>query len=116
MLNPVEKSAHTRIFLDFSLIYTVGAAHSLNSTFDNMPIFTNQSSSLIISSIAANGTFHLFLKMGRVFSFSSNFALILVHLPRPAENTSGKIPFSSILIFSASAVMHSTFWQNVLIG
>ena len=54
-----------------------------------------------------------FLKMGRVFSFSSNFALILVHLPKPAENASGKIPFSSILIFSASVVMHSTFCQNV---
>ena len=54
--------------------------------------------------------------MGRVFSFSSNFALFLVHLPRPAENISGKLPFSSILIFSASAAMHSTFWQNVLIG
>ena len=54
--------------------------------------------------------------MGHVFSFSSNFALILVHLPRPAENTSGKLLFSSILIFSASVVMHSTFWQNVLIG
>ena len=63
-----------------------------------------------------NGTFRFFLKMGRVFSFSSNFALILVHLPRPAEITSGKLPFSSILIFSASVVMHSTFWQNVLIG
>ena len=81
-----------------------------------MSIFTNRSSSLFISSVAANGTFRFFLKMGRVFSFSSNFALILVHLPRPAENTSGKLPFSSILIFSASAVMHSTFWQNVLIG
>ena len=81
-----------------------------------MPIFTNRSSSLFISSFAANGTFRFFLKMGRVISFSSNFALILVHLPRPAENTSGKLPFSSILIFSASAVMHSTFWQNVLIG
>ena len=79
-----------------------------------MPIFTNRSSSLFISSVATNGTFRLFLKMGRVFPFSSNFALILVHLPRPAENTSGKIPFSSILIFSV--VMHSTFWQNVLIG
>ena len=51
-----------------------------------------------------------------VFSFRSNFALILVHLPRPAENTSGKLPFSSILIFSVSAVMHSTFWQNLFIG
>ena len=51
-----------------------------------------------------------------VFSFCSNFALILVHLPRPAENTSEKQPFSSILIFSASAVIHSTFWQNILIG
>ena len=81
-----------------------------------MPIFTNRSSSLFISSVAANGPFRFFLKMGRVFSFSSNFALILVHLPRPAENTSGKLPFSSILIFSVSAVMHSTFWQNVLIG
>ena len=83
--------------------------------FDNVPIYTNRSSSLFISSIAANGTFRFFLKMGRVFSFSLNFALILVHLPRPAENTSGKLPFSSILIFSASAVMHSSFWQNVLI-
>ena len=81
-----------------------------------MPIFTNRSSSLFISSVAANATFRFFLKMGRIFSFSSNFALILVHLPRPAENTSGKLPFSSILIFSASVVMHSTFLQNVLIG
>ena len=81
-----------------------------------MLIFTNWSSSLFISSVAANGTFHFFLKMGRVFSFSTNFALILVHLPRPAENTSGKLLFSSILIFSALAVMHSTFWQNILIG
>ena len=86
--------------------------HSLNSTFDNMPIFTNRSSSLFISSVVANGTFRCFLKMGSVFSFSSNFALILVHLPRPAKNTSGKLPFSSILIFSASAVMHSIFWQK----
>ena len=81
-----------------------------------MPIFTNRSSSLFISSVAANGTFRFFLKVGCVVSFSSNFALILVHLPRSAENTSGKLPFSSILIFSASVVMHSTFWQNVLIG
>ena len=81
-----------------------------------MLIFTNRSSSLFISSVAANGTFRFFLKMGRVFSFGSNFALILVHLLRPAENTSGKLPFSSILIFSASALMHSTFWQNELIG
>ena len=103
-------------FLRFFLIYTVRAAHSLNSTSDNMPIFTNRSSSIFISLVTANGTFLFFLKMGRVFSFSSNFALILVHLPRPAENTSGKLLFSSILIFSASAVMHSTFWQNVLIG
>ena len=81
-----------------------------------MPIFSNRSSSLFISSVTANGTFRFFLKVGRVFSFSSNFALILVHLLRPAENTSGKLPFSSILTFSASAVLHSTFWQNVLIG
>ena len=81
-----------------------------------MPIFIDQSSSLFISSVATNGTFCFFLKMGRVFSFSSNFALILVHLPRPAENISGKLPFSYILIFSASAVMHSTFWQKVFIG
>ena len=81
-----------------------------------MPIFTNRSSSLFISSVAANVTFRFFLKMGHVFSISSNFALILVHLPRPAENPSGKLPFSFILIFSASTVMHSTFWQNVLIG
>ena len=100
-------------FLRFFFIYTVGADHSLNSIFDNMPILTNRSNSLFISSVAANGTFHFFLKMGRVFSFGSNFALILVHLPRSAENTSGKLPFSSILIFSASVVMHSTFWQNV---
>ena len=114
--NPVEKSAHTRISLDFFHIYTDAAAHLLNSTFDNMPIFTNRSSSLFISSVVANGTFCLFLKMGWVFSFSSNFALILVHSPRPTENTSGKLPFSSILILSASVVMHSTFWQNILIG
>ena len=81
-----------------------------------MPIFTDRSSSLFISSVAPNGTFRFFLKMGSVFSFSSNFALILVNLPKPDENTSGKLPFSSILIFSASSVMHSTFWQNVLIG
>ena len=81
-----------------------------------MPVFTNRSSSWFIFSVAANGTFRFFLKIGRVFSFRSNFALILVHLPRAAENTSGKLPFSSILIYSASAVMHSTFWQNVLIG
>ena len=37
--NPVEKFAHTRISLDFFLIYTVWAAHSLNSTYDDMPIF-----------------------------------------------------------------------------
>ena len=73
-----------------------------------------RSSTLFISSVAANGTFHFFLKMGRVFSFSSNFALILEHLPRPAENNSGKLPFSFILFFSASDVMHSTFWQNVM--
>ena len=115
--NPVEISAHTRISLDFFHIYTVEAAHSLNSTFDNMPIFTNRSSSLFISSVAANGTFRFFLKMGRVFSFSSNFVLILLHFPRPAENTSGKLPFSSILIFSAFFFfLHSTFGQNVLIG
>ena len=81
-----------------------------------MPIFTNRSISLFISSVAANSTFRFFLKMGCVFSFSSNFALILVHLPRSAENTSRKLPFSSILIFSPSVLMHSTFWQNVLIG
>ena len=81
-----------------------------------MLIFTNWSCSSSISLVAANGTFRFFLKIGRVFSFSSNFDLILVHFPRPAENTSGKLPFSSILIFSASAVMQSTFWQNVLIG
>ena len=73
-----------------------GSSLSLNSTFYDIPIFTNRSSSLFISSVAAKGTFRFFLKMGRVFSFSSNFALILVHLPRPAENTSGKLPFSSI--------------------
>ena len=103
-------------FLRFFRIYTVGVAYSLNSTFDNMPIFTNRYRSLFISSFAANGTLRLFLKMGRVFSFCSNFALILVYLPRPAENTSGKLPFSSILIFSATAVIHSNFWQNVLNG
>ena len=97
-------------------MYTVGAAHSLNSTFDNMPIFTNRSSALFISSVAENGTFHFFLKMGHVFSFCSNFALILIHLSRPAENASGKLHFSWILIFSASSVMHFIFWQNVLIG
>ena len=99
----------------FRNLLCFGSSLSLNSSFDNMPIFTKWSSSLFISSVAANGTFCFFRKMGRVFSFSSNFALILVHLPRLAENTSGKLPFSSILIFSASAVMHSTFWQNVLI-
>ena len=96
----------------FRSLFCFGSSLSLNSTFDNMPIFTNRSSSLFISSIAANGTFRFFLKMGQVFSFSSNFAIILVHLPRPAENTSGKLPFSSILIFSASAVMHSTFFAK----
>ena len=115
-LGPSTMYTISPIFFLFFFIYTIGAAHSLNSTFNNMPIFTNQSSSLFISSIAVNGMFHFFLKMGRVFSFSLNFALILVHLLRPAENTSGKLPFSSILIFSASAVMHSTFWQNILIG
>ena len=99
-------------FLRFFLICTVGEAFG----FDSMPIFTNRSSSLFISSVAANGTFRFFLKMGRVFSFSSNFASNFVNLLRPAENTSRKLPFCSILIFSASAVMHSTFWQNVLIG
>ena len=62
-------------------------------------LFCFGSSSWFIFSVAENGTFRSFLKMGRVFSFSSNFALILVHLPRPAENTSGKLPFNSILIF-----------------
>ena len=81
-----------------------------------MPIFTNRSSFLFISLVAANGTFRFFRKMGRVFSFTLNFTLILVHLLRPTKNTPGKLAFSSILIFSASAVMHSTFWQNVLIG
>ena len=81
-----------------------------------MPVFTNRSSSWFIFSSVANSTFRFFLKMGRVFSFSSNFALILVHLPRPAENYQRKLPFNSILIFSGSAVLHSTFWQNVLIG
>ena len=76
----------------FFPIYTVGAAHSLNSSFD-MPILTNRSSSLFISSVVANNTFRFFLKMGRVFSISSNFALILVHLPRPAENISEKLLF-----------------------
>ena len=72
---------------------------AVNIFFVDMSIFTNWSSSLSISSVAANGKFRFFLKIGRVFSFNSNFALILVHLPRPAENTSGKLPFSSILIF-----------------
>ena len=66
--------------------------------------------------VVANGTFCFFLKLRRIFSFSSNFALILVDLPRPTENTSGKLHFSSIINFSASAVMHSTFLQNLLIG
>ena len=100
----------------FRSLFCFGSSLSLNSTFDNSPIFTNRSSSWFISSVAANGTFRFFLKLGRVFSFSSNFALILVHLPRPAENTSWKCPFSSLLIFSASVVMHSTFWPNVFIG
>ena len=95
-------------FLRFFLICTVGAAHSLNSTFDNMPMSTNRFSSLFISSVPANGTFRFFLKMGRVFSFSSNFALIFVHLPRPAENTSGNYLLVPILIFSASAVISET--------
>ena len=77
----------------FRNLFCFGSSLSLNSTFDNMPIFTNQSSSLFISSVVANSAF---LKMGRVFPFRSNFALILVHLPRPAENTSGKLPFCSI--------------------
>ena len=84
-------------------LFCFGSSLSLNSTFDDMPIFTNRSISLFVSSVAANSTFYFFQKMGRVFSFSSNFALILDHLPRPAENTWGKLPFSSILIFSASA-------------
>ena len=93
----------------FRSLFCFGSSFSLNSTSDNMPVFTNQSSSLFISSVTANGTFRFFLKVGRVFSLSSNFALILVHLPWPAGNTSGKLPFSSILNFSASSVMHSTF-------
>ena len=55
-------------------------------------------------------------KNGACIFLQFKFSLMLVYLPRPAENTSGKLPFSSILIFSASAVMHSTFWQNVSIG
>ena len=88
--NPVEKYAHIRISLDFFLIYTVGADNLLNSTFDNMIIFTNRSSYFFNSSVAVNGTFRFFLKLGRIFSFSSHFTLILVYLPRPV---------SSILIF-----------------
>ena len=106
--NPVEKSAHTRISLYFFSIYTVGGAHLLNSTFDNMPIFTNRSSPLFISSVATNGTYRFFLKMGRVFSFCSNFSTF--------AKTSWKFLGETTLIFSASPVMHSTFWQNVLIG
>ena len=79
----------------FRSLFCFRSSLSLNSTFDNMPIFTNRSSSLFISSVAANGRFRFFLKMGRVFSFRSNFGLIFVHLPRPAENTLGKLLFSS---------------------
>ena len=90
-------------FLDanvvFRSLFFFGGSLSLNSTFENLPLFTNRSSSLFISSVAANSTFHFFLKMGPVLSFSSNFVLILVRLPIPAENISGKLPFSSILIF-----------------
>ena len=59
----------------FRNLFCFGSSLS-NSTFDSMPIFTNRSSSLFISSVAAKGTFRFFLKIGRVFSFSSNFALI----------------------------------------
>ena len=96
----------------FRSLFCFRSILSLNSTFDNIPIFTNLSKSLFISSVAANGTFRFFLKMGCVFSFGSNFALILAHLPRPAENTSRKLSFSSLLIFSASVVKHFTFLQK----
>ena len=72
--NSAEKSAHTWISLDFFLIYTVGTAHLLNSTFDNMPIFTNRSCSLFISSVATNGTFRFFLKNGACIFLQFKFA------------------------------------------
>ena len=100
----------------FLSLFCFGRSLSVNSPFNNIPIFPSLSSSLFISSVAANGTFRFFLKMGLVFSFSSNFALILVLLAGTAEDTSGKLPFRYILFFSSSAVMHSTFWQNVVIG
>ena len=59
----------------FRSLFCFGSSLSLNSTFDNIPIFTNRSSSLFISSVAANGTFRFFLKMGRVFFLQFKFCL-----------------------------------------
>ena len=63
------------------------------------------------------GTITFFLNTGRMSSYSSNFAIILVNLFNPPEKKFlGKLPSVLFCSFSASASKFSIFWQYEFTG
>ena len=99
-LNLWVKSAYTHISLDLFFRYTIVEAHSLLLTLDKT-LFSLYCSSFIYFN-DAKGKFHFFffLKISGIFSFSLNFAFILMLLTQPPESTFENLIFNSFFKLS----------------
>ena len=111
----MEKSAQIRIWLDFFFTWTVGAAHSLKSVFDRIPVCSSLPNSLLICSRAAKETFFYFLNTGCAQSFTLSLVFNLEHFPWPPEKSWENRCLSSFLRFTELDVALSILRQNLLI-
>ena len=117
MFNPVKKKKNQRkrVFL-WIFFYIDRRCSTLsilwlwkNSSFHLSINLLN----LLICSNEATGNFASFCDTGWTFSWTSNFAIILVHLPKPPEKFQERLPFVLFFSFSSSVLTFSIVWQSL---
>ena len=84
--------------------------------FQETPILSSLSNSLLIWLNEVKGMFLFVLKTAVTFSCNSNLANILLHLPRPLEKTSRNFAFHSFFKMPVSLVRLNFFYRMTLLA
>ena len=94
---------------------TIGDAHSLVSTFDNIPSFSSLESSCSTCGLIENGTGLALTNLGVAFSFSVSLAFISATHPIPSLKTFEYVRHEfSFVVFVLISQLICTLYEYVL--